>query len=208
MAAHGHPVVLRMREENGKVCEYAGALGAAFVGESAMHTTSQRPARGEVGDYYFTYIDQVADGDIRELLTAQATDALEFFRSIPEARTLHRYAPGKWSIREVLAHVNDCERLFAFRAFWFARGFETPLPSFEQEIAAAAAGADERSWRSHVDEFTVVRAATMALFRELPEAAWRRTGIASGNPFSVRSLAYVAVGHVNHHIRIVKAAYL
>lgn len=173
-----------------------------------MATTIRRPARGEVGDYYFTYIDQVGEGDIRELLTAQATDALAFFRSIPDARTLHRYAPGKWSVREVLGHLSDCERLFAFRAFWFARGFDTPLPSFDQHTAAATAGSEARHWRSLVDEFGAVRTATLALFRELPDEAWQRRGIASDNPFTVGSLAYVAAGHVTHHIAILRAKYL
>ena len=167
-----------------------------------------RPSRGEVGDYYFTYIDQVGEGDVVELTGAQAAEALAFFRSVPESRTLHRYAPDKWSIREVIGHLNDCERLFAFRAFWFARGFDSPLPSFDQTTAATSAGADARPWQDLVDEFAAVRAASLALFRSFTETDWQRRGIASGNPFSVRSLAYITVGHVTHHEAILRTRYL
>ena len=167
-----------------------------------------RPERGEVGDYYFTYIDKVGDGDIRQLIASQTGEALALFDSISEEQSVHRYAPGKWSIREVLGHINDCERLFTFRAFWFARGLPAPLPSFDQDEAAAAAGAHERSWRTHVEEFRAVRAATEVLFAHLPEAAWTRRGVASGNPVSVRSLAYIAAGHVTHHLVGLREQYL
>jgi hypothetical protein len=168
----------------------------------------QRPVRGEAADYYFSYIDQAGDGDILGQLEAQAAEAVAFFRTIPEPRTLHRYDPGKWSIREVLGHLNDCERLFAFRAFWFARGFDSPLPSFDQLTAASAAESDRRAWPDLIDEFAAARAATVTLFAGLSEAAWDRRGIASDNPFSVRSLAYIAVGHVTHHVAILRARYL
>ena len=166
-----------------------------------------RPDRTEAAEYYFTYIDQVPDGDIGEILRAQSAGALNLFELISEEQSLHRYAPGKWSIREVLSHLNDCERLFVFRAFWFARGFETPLPSFDQNVAMAASGADERSWRSHVEEFRAVREATLTFFQSLPQDAWMRRGIASDNPFSARALAYIAAGHVAHHVRMLRDQY-
>ena len=121
---------------------------------------------------------------------------------------MHRYAPDKWSIRDVVGHLNDTERLFVMRAFWFARGFDTPLPSYDQEIAAAGAQADRIPWAAHVEEFRLVRLSTVALFRNLPEEAWMRTGVASGNPFTVRALAYIIAGHVSHHAAIVKERYL
>ena len=104
--------------------------------------------------------------------------------------------------------MNDTDRLCVSRAFWFARGFDTPLPSFNQNVAMAAADADRRSWTSHVEEFRAVRAATSAFFDNLPADAWDRRGIASGYPFTVRALAYVAAGHVTHHLRIVRERYL
>jgi hypothetical protein len=109
---------------------------------------------------------------------------------------------------EVLSHVNDAERVFVFRALWFARGFDTPLPSYDQNIAISAAGANERPWASHVDEFRTVRAATLTFFRSLPPDAWMRRGVASGNPFTVRALAYIVAGHVTHHTNIIRERYL
>ena len=116
--------------------------------------------RNEAAEYYFTYIDQVQEGDICELLDAQGNETLDLLHGISDEESLHRYARGKWSIRDVVNHLNDTERLFVFRAFWFARGFESPLPSFDQTIAVAAANADGRSWRSLVEEFRAVRSAT------------------------------------------------
>jgi DinB superfamily len=166
------------------------------------------PERTEAAEYYFRYIDQVPRGDICTILAAQHQETLAELRGISEERSRHRYAPGKWSIREVLGHINDTERLFVARAFWFARGFDTPLPSFDQNVAVAAAAADERSWNSHVEEFDAVRGATLSFFRNLPGDAWARRGIASDNPFTVRALAYLAAGHVVHHLSIVRNRYL
>jgi hypothetical protein len=170
--------------------------------------TTTAPERTEAAEYYFRYIDQVPSGDICDILEAQESETLALYRGISEERSLQRYEPGKWSIREVAAHVNDCERLFVFRAFWFARGFDTPLPSFDQNVAISTSGADARSWSGHLDEFHVVRPATVAFFRALPPEAWTRRGIASGNPFSVRALAYLAAGHVMHHTKILRERYL
>src|SRR5262245_55061775 len=131
-----------------------------------------RPDRTEAAAYYFTYIDQVPDGDVRDLLSTQMADVVGLVHSITESQSLGRYAPGKWSIRDVMNHVTDCERLFVSRAFWFARGFESPLPSFDQEVAVGAAEADRRSWADHVAEFEAVRGASIGFFRSLPSAAW------------------------------------
>lgn len=164
--------------------------------------------RTEAAEYYFTYIDRVGAGDICAILDEQLAETLRFLRTISEERSLHRYAPDKWSIREVLGHVNDAERVFVFRAFWFARGFDTPLPSFDQNVAVSAAGSDQRSWSSHVEEFRAVRSATLAFFQNLPSDAWLRRGVASGNPVTVRALAYIVAGHVTHHLGIVRTRYL
>jgi hypothetical protein len=168
---------------------------------------ARRPERGEVIDYYFGYIDRVGDGDIVDTLRAQTTPALAELGRFPETRSRERYAPGKWSIREVLGHVNDIERLFAFRAFWFARLPDAPLPSFDHERAAADSGADERPFATHLDEFRAVRAATIALFDGLSPAAWESHGVASGNPFSVRALACITAGHLAHHLRLLREQY-
>jgi DinB superfamily len=165
------------------------------------------PAPSEAAPYYFRYIDLVSHGDIVLQLEAQLPKTLAFLRSIPEERSLYRYAPNKWSIRQVLSHINDCERVFLFRAFWFARGFSTPLPSLDQDICADAARADDFSWASHVKDFESVRSATLTFFRNLSADAWMRTGVASDNPFTVRALAYITAGHVEHHLAILRERY-
>jgi hypothetical protein len=169
---------------------------------------SGRPERDEAAPYYFSYIDLVPEGDIRTTLDRQAIETSAALHGISEEQSLHRYAPGKWTLRELLNHLNDTERLFVARAFWFARGFDTPLPSFDQHVAVAAANANDRRWASHVEEFRAVRAATITFFKNLPVDAWLRRGIASDNPFTVRALAYLAAGHVAHHMSIVRDKYL
>jgi len=167
-----------------------------------------RPEPSEAKAYYFTYIDRIESSDIIDVLKTQSEETLAPLGSISEDKSLYRYAPDKWSIREVLNHVSDSERIFLSRALWFARGFVTPLPEYDQNICVPAARADEVSWSSHLDEFRAVRLATIAFFRNLPEDAWMRTGVASGNPFTVRALAYIIAGHVTHHMGILQERYL
>lgn len=166
------------------------------------------PDRTEFADYYLPYVEKVSGDDVMQVLADQPGDVLPMLEGVSEERSLHRYAPDKWSIRQVLSHMNDTERLFSFRAFWFARGLAEPLPSFDQDDAVALAGADERSWSSHLDEFKSVRAATLTLFENLPREAWMRRGVASGNPFSVRALSYICAGHVAHHVKVLRERYL
>jgi hypothetical protein len=170
--------------------------------------TTTRPDRDEAAPYYFTYIDQVPAGEICEILDRQSREASAALQAISDTDSLRRYAADKWSIREVLGHLNDTERLFVSRAFWFARGFDSPLPSFDQNVAVKTAGAGERPWASLVQEFGTIRAASLSFFRNLPREAWSRRGTASGNPFTVRALAYMCVGHVEHHLKIVRDRYL
>ena len=169
---------------------------------------STKPAPQEAVPYYATYIDKVPAGDIRVTLEAQLEETRALLLGIGEEKSRHRYAPGKWSLREVLSHINDTERLFVSRAFWFARRFDSPLPDFDQEIALAASSAHDISWARHVAEFGAVRAATTHFFRNLPDAAWTRSGIASGNRFTVRALAWITAGHVFHHVGLVTERYL
>lgn len=166
------------------------------------------PQRHEAAPYYFTYIDRITNPDIGRELEIQSGEALNFFRDISEEKSLYRYAADKWSIRQVLNHINDAERTFAFRALWFARHFEEPLPSFDQNVSVNAAKGDDYSWASHLEDFRAVRQATLSLFGNLPPEAWARKGIASGNPFTVRALAYVIAGHLVHHRSIIETRYL
>jgi hypothetical protein len=173
-----------------------------------MSAITTAPDRTEAAEYYFTYIDKVPAGDICQVLDAQLSETLPLLQGISEERSALRYAADKWSVREVLGHVNDAERLFVFRAFWFARGFTDPLPSFDQDVAVPVSGAHARPWSSHVDEFRAIRAATLTFFRSLPPDAWMRRGVASDNPFTVRAVAYIVAGHVTHHMKILKERYL
>jgi len=168
----------------------------------------QRPDRTEAAEYYFKYIDKIAGDDICRILERQSGETLALLQGISDERSLHRYAPDKWSIREVVGHVNDTERVFVSRALWFARGFDSPLPSFDENVAASSSGAHDRAWSSHVDEFCAVRAATVAFFNGVPADAWGRRGVASGKPFTVRALAFISAGHVAHHHAILRERYL
>ena len=170
-------------------------------------TTTLRPETSEFAEYYVRYVELVPEGDITRILQTQRNDALTQFRSISEDRSQHRYAPGKWTIREVLGHINDCERLFAFRAMWFARGLEGALPSFDQDLAVGAAASNARTWKSHMDEFQGLRDSTIALFAGLSDDAWSRRGTASGYEFTVRALAWITAGHLAHHLRILQERY-
>lgn len=167
-----------------------------------------RPQANEAAPYYSGYIDRVAGDDIIAVLASQLDETLGFLSEISAEQSLHRYAPGKWSMRELLAHVNDTERVFIFRALWFARGFQDPMPSFDQEVAYKAAGSDQISWTSHIEEFRAVRLASLAFLRNLPADAWARSGVASGNSVTVRALAYIVAGHASHHMAILRERYL
>ena len=169
---------------------------------------ARRPDPEDAAPYYFRYIDRVPGDDVLAVLAAQAAELPALLDSVSEERSSYRYGPEKWTIRGVWSHVNDCERVFAYRALWFARGFDTALPSFDEKIAAASAGADDRTWASHVAEFRALRAATRELFEGLPPEAWDRRGIASDLPFTVRALAFIAAGHAAHHAAILRERYL
>jgi|SRR5580658_2705789 uncharacterized damage-inducible protein DinB len=166
------------------------------------------PGSDEAAPYYFTYIDRIASDDIVDVLASQLEQIPAFLSQISEEKSLHRYAPEKWSIRQVLNHVNDTERAFAFRALWFGRGFSEPLASFDQNIAANGARADDYSWASHAADFHDIRRATLSFFRNLPEDAWLRKGVASGNSVTVRALAYIIAGHLSHHMAVLQERYL
>src|SRR5438552_6472009 len=127
-------------------------------------TTITAPERTEAAEYYFTYIDQVGRGDICGILEHQLTETLGLLNGISDEQSLHRYAPDKWSIRQVLNHVNDTERVLLYRAFWFARGFETPLPGYDQDACAVTARADDFPWANHVEDFRSIRLSTLSFF--------------------------------------------
>ena len=167
-----------------------------------------RPQSTEAAPDYFKYIDLITSDEIVPAIEKQMGETLGFLNGISEEQSLYSYEPGKWTIREVLNHVNDGERAFLGRAFWFGRGFTDALPSFDQEVAVQAALANNTSWADLVEEFKYVRLSTISFFKSLPAEAWARTGIASDNEVSVNALAYIIAGHVSHHVRVLRERYL
>lgn len=173
-----------------------------------MHVVTARPAADEYAPYYDRYISRVGEGDLRTILSDQLTTTLKFLESIPESRAGHRYAPDKWSIRQVMGHINDSERIFAYRALRIGRGDETPLAGFEQDDYIEPGRFDERTLRDLTEEFGHVRRASIALFAHFDEEALSRRGTASGYGVSVRALGYIIAGHELHHLAILRERYL
>jgi hypothetical protein len=166
-----------------------------------------RPDTSEHAPNYSRYVDLVAEGDILATLATQIDSTLAELRNVSEADSLKRYAPGKWSMREVVGHLIDTERIFAYRALRFARGDRKDLPGFEQDDYVAAAQFDRRPWSGLLEEFEAVRRSNLSMFRGLDEEAWRRQGVANGNAMSVRAAAYVIAGHELHHMRVLREHY-
>lgn len=164
--------------------------------------TTTRPARTECAEYYLRYTSLVPDGDIIHTIESQFPRTLALLRTVPAQRETWAYAPDKWNFRESVGHLIDMERVFTGRAIWIARDPATALPSFEQDVWAANSNAAQRPLSDLLDEWTAVRAATVALFRSLDAESWVRSGTASGNPFTVRTFAWIAAGHELHHNRI------
>jgi hypothetical protein len=167
-----------------------------------------RPLPDEYAPYYGGYISRVPEGDLLAMLGAQVGEMLTLLRSIPEARGTHRYAPDKWSIKEVVGHICDTERIMGYRALRIARGDQTALPGFEQNDYVPAGHFDRRTLADLGEELAAIRQATLHLFRHLDAEALMRRGTASGNPFTPRALAYVIAGHERHHVGILQTKYL
>lgn len=168
----------------------------------------ERPQPSEYLAYYATYITKVPDdGDVLELLGAQEAEIRRLAAACSADQEEHRYAPGKWSVREVMGHLIDAERIFGHRAFRIGRGDETPLPGFDENRYIADSDYHSRPLASLVDELGLAREANLALFRNLPQEAWQRIGTANGHPVSVRALAFILAGHTNHHLAILGERY-
>ena len=165
------------------------------------------PELNESAPFYHHYIAQVPTADVLSTLTTQLDDAAPYFTTVTESGSLYRYAPDKWSIRQVLNHLADTERIFAFRALWIARGLTEDLPGFDQDIAVQYADADTISLAAHLEDLHRIRLATISLFNDLPAAAWSRSGMVSGHLVTVRALAYIIAGHVAHHFTILRERY-
>ena len=166
-----------------------------------------RPVAAEYAPYYGRYIDKVPDGDLLRTLEDQGRETQAVLAGLSEAKALHRYAPGKWSVKEVIGHVTDTERVFSYRALRFARGDATTLPGFDENAWVPAGSFDARSLKDLAAELDVVRRATIALFRGLDAAALARRGTASDNAVSVRAIAWIIAGHERHHVALLHERY-
>jgi hypothetical protein len=143
-----------------------------------------------------------------EALEAQLNEMLLLLKPLDAAKQSHRYAPGKWSIKEVVNHLTDAERIFSYRAMRIARKDQTPLAPFDENPYVSAAEPDKLEWSALLNEFELVRKSTIQMLRNFPEAAWIRIGLASGVPISVRAMVFIMYGHVAHHAGILKERYL
>ena len=167
-----------------------------------------RPAPDEYGAFYGGYIARVpADAEIVPLLAQQGSDTLARLEAVPESRGDFRYAPGKWSVKELVLHLADTERIMAYRALRIGRGDVTPLPGFDENLYAPASGAGGRTVADLARELADVRQGSLALFRHLPPEAWDRRGTASGFGVSVRALAWIIAGHERHHLAVLAERY-
>lgn len=179
-------------------------------GGTGMATTLvvPRPLEGDATPYFFTYIDEVApEEDVLAVLDGLDRSTAALLAPLSEVQAGHRYAPGKWSVREVVGHLADSERVFAYRALTIARGDGTPMPPFDENAWAAVSNADSRSLADLLGELRAVRAASLALFRSFCAAEWERTGTASGKHLAARALPYIIAGHERHHVTVLRERY-
>lgn len=167
-----------------------------------------RPGADEFAPFYANYIAQVPDGDVVEALIGGAEIASALLGDLEDDVASRAYAPGKWTLKEVVLHCADAERVFAYRALRIGRGDATPLAGFDENAYAPMSGANLRTMDSILDEFESVRDASVTLFQGLPSEAWTRRGEASGKIVSVRGLAWIAAGHLLHHLSVIQDRYL
>jgi hypothetical protein len=169
---------------------------------------NRRPDPSEHAPYYEKYVSLVPGDDPVTVLQENLRTTSELLESIGEEESASRYAPDKWSIKQLLGHINDGERVFSYRAMRISRGDETPLTSFEQDEYIENFPFESLRWTDLVEEYKAIRRSTLALLTQLPNAAWERRGTASDNPVSVLALAYIMAGHELHHVKILREKYL
>jgi hypothetical protein len=169
---------------------------------------TRRPVPEEFAPYYAKYIDLVPEGDLVATLQSQLSDTTALLDAIPDQLAAFRYAEGKWTIGEVVGHINDTERIFAYRALRIARGDGTPLAGFDQDPYVVNSPAGRMRLRDLAEEFASVRLASITLIRQFDDAAWNRRGTASNKEVTVRALAWMIAGHERHHVKILRERYL
>lgn len=167
-----------------------------------------RPEITEYAPYYEKYVSRVTEDDLLDVLGRQPGELAALFPDVAEEKGLHAYADGKWTIKEVLSHLIDGERMFAYRVLRISRGDDTPIEGFEQDGYIENSHANERGFADLLEEFALLRRANLIMFRNLRDEGWSRAGTASGVGVSVRALAYIMAGHVRHHAEILIERYL
>lgn len=166
------------------------------------------PAADEYDPYYASYIDRVEGKQLSLILRQQRAKVIELLSGLTDEQAAYRYAPGKWSIKEVIGHLIDTERVFVYRAMSIARDEKQSLPGFDQDEYVVTGGFDSRSLESLKDEYEAVRNASVAFFESLDEASWLKTGMANDVSVSVRAIGYIVPGHEAHHLAILQERYL
>ncbi|MFN8308355.1 MAG: DinB family protein [Chitinophagales bacterium] len=167
-----------------------------------------KPKAGEFAAYHEKYLELVPDGELLGLLQDHFAKTFAFFSGIPEGKQNFRYANGKWSIKELLQHLIDVERVFMYRALCFSRNEVTDLPGFDEDQYVAFSNAEERSWKSLLKEYECVRMSTISFFEEITEEMSQRQGRGNQQPTSVRAAGFIIIGHEIHHLRILAERYL
>lgn len=167
-----------------------------------------RPLASEYAPFYETYVGRVPETDILAVLREQRDSTLAMMEGVPAEKVDYRYAPEKWTLRQVFGHVVDMEWVFTARAIHFARLVAAPLPGVEQDDFMKVARFEARPWPSLREQFAHLRSANILLFEGFDEEAWGRRGVASGNPITVRALAYIIAGHQRHHLGVIRERYL
>ena len=168
----------------------------------------ERPDKSEYDPYYERYISLITEDDPIAALAAQPTELQDMFTALPDEKGTYRYDDGKWSIKEVLGHLIDGERIFAYRVFRIARADETPIEGFEQDGYIENAHSNDRSFGGLLEEFNLLRRANLIFFDHLRDEQWRFVGVANNARISVRAIAFIMAGHVRHHTNILGERYL
>lgn len=168
----------------------------------------QRPAENDYASFYASYVARVPEEDILSTIEQQSSETQRLISSLDETRAMHRYAEGKWSVKEVIGHMTDAERVFGYRALCIARGDTNSLPGFDENEYMQFANFD--AWRlgDLAESYALVRRSNIVMFRNLPEDAWDRRGVANESGVTVRALAFILVGHERHHLNVLRERYL
>ncbi|EPD50340.1 hypothetical protein HMPREF1210_02911 [Paenisporosarcina sp. HGH0030] len=168
----------------------------------------KKPLRDEYPAYYENYIGLVPDGELTDNLNTQIQDMITLFSSVDETQANYRYAENKWTLKEVIGHITDTERIMSYRLLRIARGDQTPLSGYDDEQYVREASFHSRSLSNLLEELVAVRYSTVSLIKGLHENTWPRKGIANNGEITVRALAYIIAGHELHHVKIIKESYL